>query len=87
MKFPSSYQGVPSDKLPNILLVHEVVLVLLPFQGSAVEQLIPHAGVVDVLLDFLVVVRHPGDLSSLPREVADVPVVVQGHEKEEDDNE
>ena len=78
-----SNESVLFHELANILLVHKVVLVLLPFQGGAIEQLLTQACAGDVLLDLLIIVRESRKLASFPGEHSLVPVVVEGNEEEE----
>ena len=72
-----------SHELTNVLLVHEVVLVLLPVQSGSIEQLVTQTGAADVLLDLLIAERESGHLSALPVIPAVVNRVVDGNEEEE----
>ena len=78
-----SLELVLSHELANILLVHEVVLVLLPVQSGRIEQLVTQASATDVLLNLLIAERESGHLSALPVIPAVVQRVVDRNEEEE----
>ena len=59
-----------SHELSDVFLMHEVVMILLPAESSAIEKLVPHAGVANVLHDSKIVVRQSWNLASLPSSAA-----------------
>ena len=81
--YGSSHIGVLSHELKDVLLVHEIILILLPLEGCAVEELVSQAGGTNILLDLHIVVREPGNFASLPGEDAQVPLVVEWDEEEQ----
>ena len=78
-----SLELVLTHELANLLLVHEVVLVLLPVQSGSIEQLVTHASVADVLLDLLITERESGHLSTRTVIPAVVQRAVDGNKEEE----
>ena len=72
-----------SHEFPDVLLVHVVVLILLPIDCGAIEKLVPHASVPNILLDLHIIVRKSWNPTSLPRKESNVPTIVKWNEKEE----
>ena len=72
-----------SHESSDILLVHEIILVLLPLQSWRIEHLISPTSTANILLDFLVVMAESWDFTSLPGKVTDVDAVLDWNEEKQ----
>ena len=66
-------------KSSDVLLMHIVVLVLLPFKGRSHKHLISPCGSTDVFLDFEIVVAQSWYLSSLPWQMTNEKLELLNH--------
>ena len=71
------------EELFEGLLVETVVDIGVPLEGRLEQSSVSPASAGRVLLVAHIVVRHPGQLATLPREVALVPTLVQAAEEEQ----
>ena len=66
----------------NLLHMHSVVSVGVPFESWRVKVSVSEARGVSILLELHIVVRHSWELSTLPGEVTNVEGVVEWPEEE-----